>query len=149
MLSYMLCFSSIAQQRKWCFWWTTSICVSNSDCVHSDNFKQTWDYGNGVECSESNSSNSRYVSQQNTKYPMDCLVTQNFLALTHKFQSEVQSYSETLDVCGLLEWHWFLSLRFWQEEVKNIKEDFKLLLSSRTVYFASFKILNFEQYHQI
>jgi hypothetical protein len=64
--------------------------------------------------------------------------------LAHNFQSKVQSYSETLAVCGLLEWHWFLTLRFWQEEVKNIKEDFKLLLSSRTVYFAAFKILNFE-----
>jgi hypothetical protein len=58
---------------------------------------------------------------------------------------EVQSYSETPVVCGLLEWHWFLSLQFWQEEVKNIKEYFKLLLSSRTMYFAAFKILNFEQ----
>jgi hypothetical protein len=70
-------------------------------------------------------------------------------SLAHKFQSKVQSYSETPDVCGLLEWNLFLSLRFWQEEVKNIKEYFKLLLSSQTVYFAASKILNFEQYRQI
>jgi hypothetical protein len=79
----MLCFASAAQQRKWCFWWTTSICISNSDCVHSENFKQTWDYGYGAECSESNSSNSGYVAQQHTKYPTDCSVTHKIAWLSH------------------------------------------------------------------
>ena len=45
--------------------------------------KQTWDYGYGAECSESNNRNLGYVAQQHIKYPTDCSVTHKIAWLSH------------------------------------------------------------------
>jgi len=73
----------IQMSRKWCFWWKTSIYISNFDRIHSEKFKHTWDYGHGTECSESNSSSLGYVAQQHIKSHTDCSVTHKIAWLSH------------------------------------------------------------------